>query len=75
DLHPHPSWPSLASSSPTQQLSYIPHSVDATSSANMAVAHPDKLQVRTLFVSFHHMDQEGARRVIEDAMRHAESLV
>jgi hypothetical protein len=41
----------------------------------MAVAHPDKLQVRTLFVSFHHMDQEGARRVIEDAMRHAESLV
>lgn len=73
DIRPHPSWPALKAASPTQHLSYIPHSVDATSSAN--IADPAKVQVRTLFVSFHHMDQEGARKVLEDAMRNAESLV
>ena len=71
DIRPHPSWPALKAKS--DNLSYIPHSVNATLCAN--IASSDKKQLRTLFVSFHHMNEEGARKVIEDAMRHAEALV
>ncbi|OCF34743.1 hypothetical protein I316_03787 [Kwoniella heveanensis BCC8398] len=59
---------SLASAS---GLSYIPESIDATSSPPSLSA---QRHLRTFFLSFHHFNNELARGVLVDAMRNSEGI-
>jgi hypothetical protein len=72
DLHPPlKTYESLKQESPSQSLSYFPHSVDATRA-------PETLKrqrhLRTFCLAFHHFAEDGARRVLEDAMRSSEGI-
>lgn len=88
DLHPHlSSWKSLTKSSPTSSLSYISSPVDATrfppgiTSSSLSADPKDEEGVnkaqknfRTFCLAFHHFDEDGARRVLEDSMRSSEGI-
>ena len=72
DIQPHLSaWKRLASRSASATLGYLPYPVDATRA-------PEKMtkqrHFRTFCLAFHHFDEEGAIRVLEDAMRTADGI-
>ncbi len=83
-------WSALAQRSPTRSLAYVPASVDATNAPRELVAagdgqgqaHPSgeavgskaARQMRTFFLAFHHFDEEGAVRVLADAMDKADAV-
>ena len=72
DIQPHLSaWKRLSSESVSSSLGYLPYPVDATRA-------PEKMtkqrHFRTFCLAFHHFDEEGAVRVLEDAMRTADGI-
>ncbi|KAK4688067.1 hypothetical protein P7C73_g2033, partial [Tremellales sp. Uapishka_1] len=70
DLHPHlSSWEAQTRAS--QSLSFLPYPVDATRAPE---ALTQERHFRTFCLAFHHFGEEGARRVLEDAMRTAEGI-
>jgi len=72
DIHPHlPAWARLIHQSPTKSLSYAPYPVDATHTPGEL---KKRRHLRTFCLAFHHFDEDGARRVLEDAMRTAEGI-
>lgn len=72
DLQPPlPQWAPLSRASPTKSLSYAPHPVDAT---HVPSDISKKRHIRTFCLAFHHFDEEGARRVLEDAMLTSEAV-
>lgn len=72
DLHPHiPAWEKQVALSSTKSLSFLPYPVDATASPK---GLSQKRHLRTFCLAFHHFGEEGAQRVMEDAMRNAEGL-
>ena len=67
DLHPHvEAWERQTSRSISKSLSYLPYPVDATNSPS---ALKKERHLRTFCLAFHHFGEDGARRVLEDAMR------
>ncbi|WVQ94729.1 hypothetical protein IAU59_001809 [Kwoniella sp. CBS 9459] len=62
---------SSAAAAATAGLSYIPESIDATSSPPSLSA---QRHLRTFFLSFHHFNNELARGVLVDAMRNSEGI-
>ena len=72
DIHPHlNAWEPLAAESPSQSLSFLPYPVDAT---RAPAALNEQRHLRTFCLAFHHFGEEGARRVMEDAMRTADGI-
>ena len=73
DLHPSlPAWTKHATNSTSAALAFLPYAVDATH-APMEVRKGR--HIRTFCLSFHHFDEDGARRVLEDAMRTADGVM
>ncbi|WVQ83626.1 hypothetical protein IAT38_005767 [Cryptococcus sp. DSM 104549] len=76
DLHPHTTsalaLPTASTPEPlSSHLSYIPESVDAT---NAPPSVTSERHIRTFFLSFHHFNEDAARRVLADAMKTAEGI-
>jgi hypothetical protein len=72
DIHPHTAaWERLSAASQSGSLSSIPYPVDATRAPSTI---SEQRHFRTFCLAFHHFDEQGAGRVLEDAMRTGEGI-
>ncbi|ORX33676.1 hypothetical protein BD324DRAFT_610525 [Kockovaella imperatae] len=72
DLNPHlSSWAKATATSTSNALSFIPYPVDAT---HAPAELTRERHIRTFCLSFHHFNEDAARKIIQDAIKGADAL-